>query len=263
MAGIFSWLQARFERGRPDPFVEHLENLDRFRVEAAAALPFERIETTGEKAFATWDALRGAGRGWPIVVGGDDDLGLLAEGFASDATPPEAILATADTLQMPAALAELRADEAAQAIADGAEPTMSAEIGTWPDAPPPPTGLTVASDHKGKPLDKVHILLIPARTSTEVPAYLRYGGWNECPGPAEHVAALRDWDARYGLELIGMSHDVLNLRVARPPATREAALELAREHFAYCEDIVLQGTETLSNLAASLMAHDSWYFWWD
>jgi hypothetical protein len=55
----------------------------------------------------------------------------------------------------------------------------------------------------------------------------------------------------------------LNVRVARRPATPEEALELARLQYEYCHDIVDQGVDTLSALAASLMAHDWWYFWWD
>jgi len=52
----------------------------------------------------------------------------------------------------------------------------------------------------------------------------------------------------------------LNVRVARRPATPEEALELARLQYEYCHDIVDQGVDTLSALAASLMAHDWWFF---
>jgi hypothetical protein len=55
----------------------------------------------------------------------------------------------------------------------------------------------------------------------------------------------------------------VDLRVARRPDTREQALELAREHYAYCNDIVDQGEGTLSPLAACLIADERWNFWWD
>ena len=58
-------------------------------------------------------------------------------------------------------------------------------------------------------------------------------------------------------------HDVMNIRVQRKPDTRAAALDLAREHYVYCSDIVDQGAGTLSALAAALMENDWWYFWWD
>jgi hypothetical protein len=31
----------------------------------------------------------------------------------------------------------------------------------------------------------------------------------------------------------------------------------------YCEDIVIQGTQTVENLAAGLLGNNLWYFWWD
>jgi hypothetical protein len=55
----------------------------------------------------------------------------------------------------------------------------------------------------------------------------------------------------------------MNVRVQRRPPTREAALELAREQYVYCSDIVDQGVQTLSAFAAALMENDWWYFWWD
>jgi hypothetical protein len=53
------------------------------------------------------------------------------------------------------------------------------------------------------------------------------------------------------------------IRVNRRPETRGAALDLAREQYLYCSDIVDQGVQTFSALAAVLMQSDWWYFWWD
>jgi len=143
-------------------------------------------------------------------------------------------------------------------------PSKGPPIGTWPDAPQPAgPGLSVVYDLKGKPLDRVHILLIPTQEGAAVPAFLRWGGWNACPAPEYQVAALRAWHERYGAELIGISGDVINLRVARRPTTRDAAMDLAREQYLYCEDIVDQGVGALAPLAATLMQEDWWFFWWD
>ena len=67
------------------------------------------------------------------------------------------------------------------------------------------------------------------------------GELEQCPPPAFHVAALRAWRERYGAELVGLGADVMNLRVARRPATRDEALELARAQYVYCSDIIDQG----------------------
>jgi hypothetical protein len=55
----------------------------------------------------------------------------------------------------------------------------------------------------------------------------------------------------------------MNLTVARKPQSRDEAIALAREQYAYCADIVDQGVGTISQLAKDLMAYDWWYFWWD
>jgi hypothetical protein len=55
----------------------------------------------------------------------------------------------------------------------------------------------------------------------------------------------------------------LELRVPRPPATREAAVALAIQQYAYCYDIVDQGAGSIDALAASLMNGSVWFFWWD
>jgi hypothetical protein len=125
-------------------------------------------------------------------------------------------------------------------------------------------GLTVAQDVlTGKPLPKVYIGLAPTNDWTTIPAYLRWGGWNDCPAAEYHVAAMRKWRDRYGAELVGMSSDTINLRVAIRPKTREEAIALARDQYTYCTDTIDQGVRTYSALAASLMANDWWYFWWD
>jgi hypothetical protein len=92
---------------------------------------------------------------------------------------------------------------------------------------------------------------------------LNWGGWNECPALEEHTVALRSWGDAYGARPVCLITDVLEMAVARPPSTRQAAMELAAAQFAYCSDIVQQGTETISALAANLIDAPFWYFWWD
>ena len=70
-----------------------------------------------------------------------------------------------------------------------------------------------------RPLERAHILVVPAASGAEVPAYLRYGAWNECPRPEFHVAMLRSWQERYGAELISMGADTVELRVKRRPGS--------------------------------------------
>ncbi|HVJ82938.1 MAG TPA: DUF4253 domain-containing protein [Planctomycetia bacterium] len=241
---------------------------------AIDAIPYERIEVPSAQAFARWDALRASRPDvWPVVVGGDEDLANIAGQFAmTELPPPTAAITAAARLDHPQSLWDLRAKEKANWRAYlEAHPELGPEdedyivpAGEWPAAPPPETGLTVAEDIlSGRPLARVHILLLPTARSFEAPAYLKWGGWNECPPTEIHVAALRRWSADYGAELVGITGDVMNICVKRRPATREAAIALAREQYAYCADIVDQGVEDIATLAAALMSSDWWYFWWD
>jgi hypothetical protein len=136
--------------------------------------------------------------------------------------------------------------------------------GDWPTEPIGAPELSVATETlTGAPLEKVQIVILPTDDSSTIPAYLHWGYWNGCPAPEYHIAALRSWRERFGAEIVGLSHDVMNIRVQSRPPTREAALELAREQYVYCRDIVEQGVQTLSALAAVLMDSNWWYFWWD
>ena len=240
---------------------------------AFANFPYEIVETDGESALAKWEELKHAGRGAPVVLG--DELDNLLESFSPaerrQLKPIKEILAEAEAIRFPDDLFKLRKDEYAKAAAylgkaaPPADPEeYEAPLGEWPDEASDGLGLSVAYDiTTGKPRSKVHIALIPTDDPTTIPAYLRYGYWNECPPTAYHVAALRAWRDHHGAELIGLGADTLNLRVSRKPATREEALELARTQYAYCGDIIDQGVGSYRALATVLMADDWWYFWWD
>ena len=105
--------------------------------------------------------------------------------------------------------------------------------------------------------------MIRIENSWEAFGALGFGGWNDCPEARIHVAIHKRWRDRYGSSPIVISADVVECHVSRPPDNEQAALELAREQYAFCPDIVDQGTETISALAASLLGSPRWYFWWD
>lgn len=268
-------ISARSQSSYPPPMTpEHRLEWDRLRAKALAALPYPRVEVPGARALLEWKRLRAEGRGWPVIVGDDEQLDAIAEQFSledeavfpmpSGVRPsaavrpptPAAILAEAATLDFPKSLAQW----------SGTDPDMpEPPLGEWPKSSAVEgSGLTVANDIlSGKPFARVHILIIPTTRSWEVPAYLRWGNWNACPPPAQHVAALRRWNQHFGVELVGINRDTLNLRASRQPADRKAAVALAREHYRYCPDVIDQGVGSLSALAALLTLNDWWFFWWD
>ncbi|MGE7207548.1 DUF4253 domain-containing protein [Sphingomonas sp. NPDC019816] len=236
----------------------------------AVALRYDKITVPGAQALAEWEKCRAAKRGWPVVVGGDADLERIAEQFslnnpvvsgaAAERIAPrstEQILAASAKVEFPADLYK----------AAGISPPQDDDVlpKTWPapsaEAPP---GLTVAQDlQTGRPLEKAHILILPTERSWEAPAYLRWGGWNACPPPELHVAALRSWHARFGAELAGLNGDTMNVRIRNRPKDRQQAWQLAHELHAYCPDIVDQGIGSMAAFASELIRADWWFFWWD
>ncbi len=253
------------------------ERDDEWRTKALANFSFEIVETRGEDALAKWQELKTAGRGVPVVVGDlDGVLDPFSPGYYETLKPVQETLAAASAICLPQGLVQMRHDQNVAAcetlrkmgdsvdLDDEAFQVREPPLGEWPASPSGSPGLSVAYEIlTHRPLPKVYIVLVPTDDPTTVPAHLHWGDWNECPAPEYHVAALRHWREHYGAELVGLDMDVMNLRVARKPATRDEALELARVQYAYCNDIVDQGTYYLRALAADLMAHNWWYFWWD
>lgn len=136
-------------------------------------------------------------------------------------------------------------------------------LGVWPTRVEK-QGFVLNTDlTTGQPLDKVFAVEVAVLQSWQLPAFFNVGGWNDCPDAELHCAVWRYWQETYGAHIIGISHDVIEAKVLRPPKTEEQAIELAWQHYLYCRDIVEQGMQTISNLAATLKDHDSWYFWWD
>jgi hypothetical protein len=240
------------------------------RVRMMAALRYEKVTVPGAKALAEWEKLRASKRGWPVVIGSDADLERIADQFSFDdptvsgtsvktVAPRSAdrLLAAAAKVQFPADL--YKAAETSPPEEGEAFPSI------WPapsdEAPP---GLMAAEDMQtGRPLGKVHILILPTEKSWEVPAYLHWGGWNACPDPELHVAALRSWHERFGAELAGLNGDTMNVRIRNRPKDRRQAWQLAHELHAYCPDIVDQGLGSMAAFASELMRTDWWFFWWD
>jgi hypothetical protein len=237
--------------------------------------PFERTTIDGRFAYAEWERLKQVGKGWPILIGSDDDLDRTAEQFSIDdpavhpyllqgeASPepprsPVRILAVAQALVFPkdfyAWPGAFQTDE------------LTAPSGTWPVSAAAPSAYVpiIAMDaQSGGFQERLNVAFLPLLRSWEAPAYLRWGGWNACPPPEYHVAALRRWDERFGLEVVAMGPDRIDLKIANPPQDQDMLLATAREIYRYCPDIVDQGAGSLADLAATMISGSSWTLWWD
>ncbi|POP44856.1 hypothetical protein CHU32_13260 [Superficieibacter electus] len=110
---------------------------------------------------------------------------------------------------------------------------------------------------------EILLVKIPTRNPWELAAWVPMGGFNSCPSPAEQIAVFRWWYEQYGAIPVAVTHDVWEMSVSRPPQSDEDAEKLANEQFAFCEDIVTQGMESIRALASMLKNAPVWYFWWD
>jgi hypothetical protein len=221
------------------------------------------VEVPGAATLETWQRLRDlmpeTGR-WPIVVGDMDEAGLVFEGLGGD-FDPRLLLETSLAIDPSRWAADLRQTDPELYTPLREEPTFRDRV--FLETEPRRELMLHLDVQNNRPVDQVGIVLVPTERSWEAPAWLNYGGWNECPHPEVHVAFLRRWHELYGAEVVAIGPDVMELSIARPVTCRDEALALADEQFLYCYDIVTQGTETLDRLAAHLLRATVWYFWWD
>ena len=117
-------------------------------------------------------------------------------------------------------------------------------------------------DFGTKRASEVIIAKIPTEKPWEVFAWLPFGGWNECPEPEVMISVGKYWYEKFGAVPAVISHDVLEF-AAMPVRDRSAAIGLALEQYAFCNDIIDQGFQELSVLADTLTKSSVWYFWWD
>jgi len=68
-----------------------------------------------------------------------------------------------------------------------------------------------------------------------------------------HCAINQYWQKEFGAEIVGVSSDVIECIVKNPPRDKETAIKLAWQQYWYCADIVVQGCESIANLAATLL----------
>lgn len=106
---------------------------------------------------------------------------------------------------------------------------------------------------------------IPAGEPWEIPAWLPFGGWNDCPSPETMLAMAKRWYEGYGAVVCCVTCDEMEFQVKTPPVSHEEALALAKEHFYFCYDRLTQygGYYNLATLTDGLLRSRCWYFWWD
>lgn len=220
-------------------------------------LPFQVVQIQGTQLYSDWKKLNAQWRreGCSAVILGDHDHMLRHESnFEMDARSTEEILAAAKNINY----FEKRLES---------WPTFLDDVkdGEWPKDEPSASPAGALENSFNSPDKLEWVARIPTAQSYEIPAWLRWGNHNDCPSPEEHVAVLRHWNEKYGLEIFFMTDESVSYILGHPPTDRAAALALAREHILYCSE-GLDGLEMSGGLgvqARQLIDTRLWYFWWD
>lgn len=241
------------------------QDIDKAKKAYDLRMPFEIM--SGAEAPARLEAALSAkdGRSSPLLLNDDDLTGVHAAIASQRRQSPTAIIEAAQSFDVAGFFAKQRADyEAPGGLLNGEEAKVI--VGEWQNEGYEAEGLKA---HLGggwtgrKPAAQVALLKVPTPRSEEIPAYLNYGGFDDCPPPHAVVAIARDWRERFGAELVAISTHVLQFRVARRPATRDEALALAMEHFLFCSNIVEPADWTLNQVAEGLLTETHWLFVFD
>jgi hypothetical protein len=210
------------------------------------------MTVAGTSALQKLDELRNAwkpGSLYPFLIGTDEELKELQDSLEVPADDGQEILALAASFDVLSWLTEKG-------------PTGGK---SWPkkEVPKQTTLVSLYDVLSNQVKTEVHIGLVAVQAPYEVFAKLGYGGWNDCPEPHIHVALHRFWADRFKATPVALSNDITESFVFAPPTERSAALELARQQYTYCYDIVDQGVGSIGQLGSSLLNSHFWYFWWD
>lgn len=155
----------------------------------------------------------------------------------------EGILSRASVIDANALLARRLAEH----VGEGDNGVLSSEIiGEYQDVQPDTAFAGVVNFDTGRPEAHLIVAKLPTDKPWEAPAWIPMGGFNECPSPEEQVAVFKRWHDLYGAVPAVATYDIWQMYAKNPPDTKEDALRLALEQFAFCEDIVFQGVDSVN-----------------
>ena len=108
------------------------------------------------------------------------------------------------------------------------------------------------------------LLQIPTDDPADIPAYLPFGGWNDCPNAETQLAFTHYWREKYGAIPAALDNaDCLEFLVERPVTDPLEAKKVAVEQFAFCSDLPFQVFEDFEQLTEFIHQSRQWYFRWD
>lgn len=214
---------------------------------------FRSLRVRGVNALKTVESLlqefnQGSGK-YPFLIGSEEELAQLLDMIS----PPQD--GGSETLQLARNFN----------VEEWLKVNMPKATKAWPKQTVPPiqTPLIQFDVLTQRLKQDMVIGMIEVGHPSEVFAKFGYGDWNDCPAPHIHTALHDYWGRNYQSLPVVISQDTVECYVPQPTTEKQAAMQLSREHHAYCYDIVEQGVGTTAKLASSLLESKYWHFWWD
>ena len=102
---------------------------------------------------------------------------------------------------------------------------------------------------------------VPVKQPWQILAWFPVGGWKNCPKAEHLVGVAKYWYEKYGAAPAVICEGIIEFAVPQP-VSEEESLPLAKEHYAFCTDIVDQSLGTINALADVLRKSTVWFFCW-
>ncbi len=224
-------------------------------------MAFTELCIAGENALDLLDSHRrnfpNSGK-YPFLIGNSEELERVKEAMEFNEESPDEIIEKSHSVDLG------QWGKARRAELEEFEFNPDEILGAWSGLIEDKGGICLhKKDSYGRVLSEVFLGMAEIKEPWQLPAELKFGGWNDCPNPEVHCAFFRKWQTEFGAQITGISGDIIECTVLNPPLDQETAIELAWEQYWYCADIVEQGCESINNLAATLLDSPYWFFWWD
>jgi len=222
---------------------------------------FETEKIAGSDAIAALESRRASypeTGAYPFLIGDAGELERINETAEFNNRSFDDIIRGAADVDLDQWIAGRRAE------AEEYEFSPDDTLGSWPGDVTEKGSVSLHRDVlSGTIKSEVFLGTATIKEPWHLPAVLKYGAWNDCPEAEVHCAFHCKWQSEFGAQIASMSGDVVECIVNNPPLDQATAIELAWQQYWYCADIVEQGCESVSNLAATLINSPYWYFWWD
>jgi hypothetical protein len=161
------------------------------------------VSIAGSQALPVWQLLREHVHDtgyWPIIFGDDEEVQIFRSWIPEDGQhlpPPRTQIAQSQSIHAQEALRQALLFNCGDQQDPEVAEYFASLRGVWPEHT---SGLTTFSILH-KPIEhtlypQIALGFVPTTISWQVPAFLYYGDWNECPPSTHHCAILRYWQDR-------------------------------------------------------------------